>query len=218
MKIFLDTANIDEIKKACETGLVDGVTTNPSLLSQENEEPLECVKKIIDIVKGPVSVEVTAVSKREMIAQGRSLAEISQHVVVKIPVTEDGIAATRELAGEGIKVNVTLIFSPSQALLAMKAGAAYISPFIGRLDDISFEGIRLIEQIIKIKENYGFPSQIIAASIRHPVHFFEAAELGVDVVTIPPKVFWQLFKHPLTEQGLKKFLEDWNSKFKEGIR
>lgn len=218
MKIFLDTANIEEIKRACETGIVDGVTTNPSLLSQDANDPIEHVKKIAEIVKGPVSVEVTATKKEEMIVQGKSIAEISPYIVVKIPLTEDGISATYELAKQGIKVNVTLIFSPSQALLAMKAGAEYISPFIGRLDDISQNGINLISDILKIKENYKFSSKILAASIRHPVHFAEVAKAGADVATVPPKIFWQLFKHPLTDSGLKKFLEDWNAKFKNGIK
>lgn len=217
MRIFLDTANIDEIKKACETGIVDGVTTNPSLLSQEAKNPIDHIKKIVEIVKGPVSIEVTATKKDEMISQGKTLAEISPFIVVKVPLTEDGISATHYLSKEGVKVNVTLIFSPSQALLAMKAGAEYISPFIGRLDDISHNGIGLIEEIVKVKRNYGFTAKVLAASIRHPLHFIQVARAGADVVTIPPKVFWQLFKHPLTDLGLKKFLDDWNAKFKNGI-
>lgn len=217
MKIFLDSANIEEIKKACETGLIDGVTTNPSLLSQEASDPIKHIKEIAEIVKGPVSAEVTAIKADEMISQAKLLSEISPYVVVKIPMTEEGIKATRELSKNGIKVNVTLIFSPSQALLAMKAGAYYISPFIGRVDDISYDGLKLIKDICEIKRNYGFETEILAASIRHPVHFYESAKIGADIVTLPPKIFWQLFKHPLTDTGLQKFLDDWNSKFKNGL-
>ncbi len=217
MKIFLDTANIEEIRKAAETGLIDGVTTNPSLLSKEATNPIEHVKKIVGIVRGPVSVEVTATKKDQMLSQARALAEISPHIVVKIPMTPDGIGATYELAKEGIKINVTLIFSPSQALLAMKAGALFISPFIGRLDDISQDGINLIRDIVQVKKNYGFQSEVLAASIRHPLHFIECAKAGADIVTLPPKIFWQLFSHPLTDTGLQKFLDDWYSKFKNGI-
>lgn len=218
MKFFLDTANIKEIETACQTGIIDGVTTNPSLLSQEASDPIEHVKRIVDIVRGPVSVEVTATKKEEMVSQGRSLAEISPYIVVKIPMTEDGISATYELAKDGVKVNVTLIFSASQSILAMKAGAEYISPFVGRLDDISHNGMELIEDIVKIKKNYNFSSKVLVASIRNPNHIVEAGKIGADVVTIPPKVFWQLFKHPLTDIGLKKFLDDWNTKFKNGIK
>lgn len=218
MKFFLDTANIKEIELACQTGIIDGVTTNPSLLSQEAKDPIEHIKKIIDIVKGPVSVEVTATKKEEMVSQGKSLAEISPYIVVKIPMTEDGISATYELAKEGIKVNVTLIFSASQAILAMKAGAEYISPFVGRLDDISHSGLSLIEEIVKIKKNYNFSSKVLVASVRNPLHIVESGKIGADVVTLPPKVFWQVFKHPLTDIGLKKFLEDWSAKFKNGIK
>lgn len=218
MKFFLDTADIKEIESACQTGIIDGVTTNPSLLSQEAKDPIEHVKKIVDIVRGPVSVEVTATKKEEMISQGRALSEISPYIVVKIPMTEDGISATYELAKEGIKVNMTLIFSPSQSILAMKAGAEYISPFVGRLDDISHNGMSLIEDIVKIKKNYNFSSKVLVASIRNPNHVIEAGKIGADVVTLPPKVFWQLFKHPLTDIGLKKFLDDWNTKFKNGIK
>jgi transaldolase len=217
MKIFLDSANIEEIKKACETGLIDGVTTNPSLLSQEASDPIKHIKEITEIVKGPVSAEVTAIKADEMISQAKLLSEISPYVVVKIPMTEEGIKATRELSKNGIKVNVTLIFSPSQAILAMKAGAYYISPFIGRVDDISYDGLKLIKDICEIKRNYGFETEILAASIRHPVHFYESAKIGVDIVTLPPKIFWQLFKHPLTDTGLQKFLDDWKSKFKNGL-
>lgn len=216
MKIFLDTANIKEIEKAVSTGIVDGVTTNPSLLSKEADNPTEHIKRIAEIVRGPVSAEVTAKDKDGMVSEGKALAELSPHVVVKIPMTEDGISATYELAKEGIKVNVTLIFSPSQAVLAMKAGAYFISPFIGRIDDISHEGMKIIREIVEIKRNYGFKSEILAASIRHPLHFLESAKAGVDIVTLPPKVFWQLFKHPLTDIGLEKFLSDWNTKFSDG--
>jgi transaldolase len=216
MKIFLDTANIEEIKKAVSTGIIDGVTTNPSLLSKEADDPLKHIIKIAEIVKGPVSAEVTSKDKEGMISEGKALAELSPYVVVKIPMTKYGISATYELAKEGIKVNVTLIFSPSQALLAMKAGAYFISPFIGRLDDISHDGMRLIREIVEIKRNYGFKSEILTASIRHPLHFLESAKAGVDIVTLPPKVFWQLFEHPLTDIGLEKFLADWNAKFSNG--
>jgi transaldolase len=175
MKIFLDTANIEEISKAAQTGLIDGVTTNPSLLSQEAQgNPIEHVRKIISLVPGPVSVEVTETSAEKMISQARVISEISPNVVVKVPMTEDGIKATYRLSQEGIKVNVTLIFSPSQALLAMKAGAYFISPFIGRLDDISQDGLNLIREIVQIKKNYGFKTEVLAASLRHPLHFVEA--------------------------------------------
>jgi transaldolase len=218
MKIFLDTANIEEISKAAQTGLIDGVTTNPSLLSQEAQgNPIEHVRKIISLVPGPVSVEVTETSAEKMVSQARVISEISPNIVVKIPMTEDGIKATYRLSQEGIKVNVTLIFSPSQALLAMKAGAYFISPFVGRLDDISQDGLNLIREIVQIKKNYVFRTEVLAASLRHPMHFVEAAKVGVDIVTIPPKIFWQLFKHPLTDSGLKKFLDDWSSKFKDGF-
>lgn len=217
MKIFLDTANIEEIEKACETGLVDGVTTNPSLLSKEARDPVEHIKKIAEIVNGPVSVEVTATRMEEMVNQARSLAELSPHVVIKIPLTRDGVATAYKLVKEGLRVNITLIFAPSQAVLAMKTGAEFISPFIGRLDDISHDGIKLIDEIVTIRRNFGFSSKIIAASIRHPLHFVEVAKRGADVATVPPTIFWQLFNHPLTDIGLKKFLEDWSSKFKREV-
>jgi transaldolase len=213
MKFFIDTANLDEIREAHSLGLVDGVTTNPSLCAKLGICEPEAFKKhihaICELVQAPVSAEVVAVTADAMVAEARELAKIHEWVAVKIPMTPDGLKATRILASEGIRVNVTLIFQPLQAMLAAKAGAAYVSPFIGRLDDINHRGMEIVEQIITIFENYGFETEIIVASVRSPLHVLEGALAGADIATIPYGVMLQLLKHPLTDAGLKKFLEDW---------
>ncbi len=213
MKFFIDTANLDEIKKAHELGLVDGVTTNPSLNAQAGVRDIaafhEQIRQICEIVQAPVSAEVLSTASADMIMEANQLAKIHEHVVVKIPMTPDGLKATHVLSREGIKVNVTLIFQPLQALLAAKAGAAYVSPFIGRLDDISQTGMEVVEQIMAIFNNYGYETEVIVASVRNPLHVLEAALAGADIATIPYKVLMQLIKHPLTDIGLAKFLEDW---------
>lgn len=209
MKFFIDTANIDEIKKGIELGMVDGVTTNPSLVSKEGREFKGLIKEICDIVDGPVSAEVVSVEAKGMVAEARVLAKIADNIVVKIPLIEEGLKAVRVLVQEGIKANVTLCFSPVQALIAAKAGAAYISPFVGRLDDISQRGMVLVEEIITIYENYGFDTEVIVASVRNPIHVLDAALMGADIATIPFKVIQQLIKHPLTDIGLQNFLSDW---------
>jgi transaldolase len=213
MKFFIDTADLEEIKEAYSLGLVDGVTTNPSLCSQvgccDLERFHQQIRQICEIVQAPVSAEVLSTTSAEMIAEAQKIAQIHEHVVVKIPMTKDGLKATKVLAGEGINVNVTLVFQPLQALLAAKAGAAYVSPFIGRLDDISQTGMEIVEQIITIYNNYGFDTEVIVASIRHPLHVLQAALTGADIATVPYKVLMQLIKHPLTDIGLAKFLEDW---------
>jgi len=213
MKFFIDTADLKEIREAHGLGLVDGVTTNPSLCAKvgikTDQQFEELIRQICELVDGPVSAEVTATDEAGMLAQGRHLAKIHTQVAVKIPMTPDGLKATRILAEEGIKVNVTLIFQPLQAMLAAKAGAAFVSPFIGRLDDISQRGMEIVEQTLTIFENYGFDTEIIVASIRNPVHVLESALAGADIATVPFGVIMQLIKHPLTDAGLKKFLEDW---------
>ncbi|MGP8049134.1 MAG: fructose-6-phosphate aldolase [Desulfobaccales bacterium] len=213
MKFFIDTANLEEIREAHDLGLVDGVTTNPSLCAQAgiktDKEFEKLIGQICEAVQGPVSAEVTATDEVGMLQQARHLAKIHQWVAVKIPMTPDGLKATRVLAAEGIRVNVTLIFQPLQAMLAAKAGAAYVSPFIGRLDDIGHRGMEIVEQTVTIFENYGFDTEIIVASVRHPLHVLEGALAGADIATIPYGVLMQLLKHPLTDAGLKKFLEDW---------
>jgi len=213
MKFFIDTANLDEIREAYNLGLVDGVTTNPSLCAKigikTDKQFEDLIREICELVQGPVSAEVTATDEAGMVAQARHLAKIHEWVAVKIPMTADGLKATRILAEEDIRVNVTLIFQPLQALLAAKAGAAYVSPFIGRLDDISHRGMEIVEQIVTIYENYGFDTEIIVASVRHPLHVLEGALAGADIATVPYGVMMQLMKHPLTDLGLKKFLEDW---------
>ncbi|HNZ59681.1 MAG TPA: fructose-6-phosphate aldolase [Syntrophorhabdaceae bacterium] len=211
MKFFIDTANIDEIKKGIEMGLVDGVTTNPSLLSKEKRDPQAIIKEILSIVEGPVSLEVVSTNSKEMIEESRKLASLGQNAVIKIPMTEEGVKAVKTLSGEGIKTNVTLIFQPIQALIAAKAGASYVSPFIGRLDDISQRGMGIIEDIATIFTNYGFEAEIIVASIRNPIHVLDAALIGADIATIPFNVLSQLIRHPLTDIGLEKFLKDWQS-------
>ncbi len=210
MKFFIDTANLDEIKEANELGMIDGVTTNPSLVAKEGD--IDFKQRIADIcaiVKGDVSAEVTALDTEGMLREGRELAKIAPNVVVKCPLTLDGLKATRQFREEGTKVNVTLCFSAAQALLAAKAGASYISPFIGRLDDIAQDGMQLIRDIVQIYDNYGFETEVLAASIRHPMHIVDCALAGADVATIPFKIITQLVKHPLTDKGLQSFLSDW---------
>jgi transaldolase len=208
MQFFLDTANIREIQKAAEIGVLDGVTTNPSLVARENRKHDELLKEICSIVEGPVSAEVLSEDKKGIIKEARRLAKIAGNIVVKVPVCMEGLKATRALSDDGIKVNMTLIFSSTQAILAAKAGAAYVSPFVGRLDDHSHYGMESVEQIVQIYENYGFPAEIIVASIRNPMHVVEAALMGADIATVPFKVFEQIVRHPLTDVGIKRFLED----------
>jgi len=209
MKFFIDTANVDEIKKANELGVLDGVTTNPSLVSKEGREFEELIKEICGIVDGPVNAEVVSMDAEGMINEAKELVKLADNIVVKIPLIKEGLKAVKALTGEGIKTNVTLCFSAIQALMAAKAGAAYISPFVGRLDDISYRGMDLIEQIVTIYDNYGFDTEVIVASIRNPIHVLDAALMGADISTIPYKVMEQLIKHPLTDIGLEKFLADW---------
>jgi len=210
MKFFIDTANLDEIREANELGLIDGVTTNPSLVAKEGDVDFkEHIAKICSMVKGDVSAEVTALDTEGMLKEGREYAKIAPNVVVKCPLTLDGLKATRILTEEGTGVNVTLCFSAAQAILAAKAGARYISPFIGRLDDIATNGMQLIADIVQIYQNYDYPTQVLAASIRHPMHIVDCALAGADVATIPFKVIQQLVKHPLTDKGLEAFLADW---------
>ena len=209
MKFFIDTANIAEIKEAVSLGLIDGVTTNPSLVSKEKREFKELIKEICTIVDGPISAEVISLEANGMTKEARELSSIHENIVVKIPMTPEGLKAVKTLSQENIKTNVTLIFSPSQALLAAKAGAAYVSPFVGRLDDVSYAGMELIGQIRTIFDNYGYTTEIIVASIRNPVHVVDAAMIGADVATIPFKVLLQLAQHPLTDIGIRKFMEDW---------
>jgi transaldolase len=209
MKFFIDTANIDEIRDAARLGILDGVTTNPSLVAKEGRRFEAVIAEICTIVDGPISAEVTALDYDGMMAQAHPLSKIHKNVTIKVPLTKDGLRACKALRGEGIHVNVTLCFSPSQALLAAKCGATFISPFVGRLDDVSQDGIELIRQIRAIYDNYGFTTQILAASIRHPMHVVDCALAGADVGTMPYKVMTQLYEHPLTDLGLKKFLEDW---------
>jgi len=217
MKIFLDTANLEEIKKGVEWGIVDGVTTNPTLISKEGAEFKQRVKEICDLVKGPVSAEVVSLDYEGMVREARELAQISEYVVIKIPMTPDGIKAVKTLSAEGIKTNVTLVFSPAQAILAAQAGATYVSPFVGRMDDLSNDGMRMLGEIVEIYNNYGFETEIIAASIRHPMHVVEAALMGVDIVTIPFAVLERLFKHPMTDLGIERFMEDWK-KYLENLK
>jgi transaldolase len=209
MKFFIDTANIEEIKKAHALGLLDGVTTNPSLVSKEGREFKGLIQEICSIVDGPVNAEVVSIEAEGMIAEAKNLAKLAKNIVVKIPLISEGLKAVKVLSGEGIKTNVTLCFSPVQALMAAKAGASFISPFVGRLDDISERGMDLVEQIITIYENYGYDTEVIVASIRNPVHVLDAALMGADIATIPYKVMEQLINHPLTTIGLERFLADW---------
>ncbi|HEY7292907.1 MAG TPA: fructose-6-phosphate aldolase [Vicinamibacterales bacterium] len=209
MKLFLDTGSIKDIEAIAQLGILDGVTTNPSLLAKEPGDFRQNLKKICDIVKGPVSGEVTATDFAGMLSEGHDIAKIDEHMVVKVPLTKDGIRACKTLSGEGIRVNVTLCFSPAQALLAAKAGASYISPFVGRLDDIATNGLELIREIVDIYSHYAFKTEILVASCRHPIHVVESARMGAHVATCPPAVIEQMFNHPLTSIGLEKFLKDW---------
>lgn len=209
MKIFLDTANLDEIREAASLGLLDGVTTNPSLISKESAAFEKRIVDICEVVQGPVSAEVTCTDTEGMCRQGRKLAALHPWVVVKVPTTKEGLKAAKCLVGDGIKVNVTLCFSAAQGLLVAKTGATYVSPFLGRLDDISHVGMDLIHDLVTIYRNYSFKTQILAASLRHPLHVVDAAKAGADVATMPHKVFEQLFKHPLTDRGQEQFLKDW---------
>ncbi len=211
MKFFIDTANVEEIKEGILMGMVDGVTTNPSLIARENRPAMDVIREILMICDGPVSLEVIKTDAEGMFEEGRYLAKLGDQVVIKIPMTIEGIKATKKLAAEGIAVNQTLTFSPLQALMAAKAGAHYVSPFVGRLDDISHDGMQLVEQIIHIFDNYEIETEIIVASIRHPIHVLQAALLGADIATIPYKVIQQLIHHPLTDNGIRLFLKDWES-------
>jgi transaldolase len=209
MKFFLDTANIKQIKEAAGWGMLDGVTTNPSLVAKENAKFEDLIKEICDIVQGPVSVESVSTKAEDIIEESKKLASLADNIVVKIPIFLEGLKATKVLAQEGIHVNTTLVFSSMQALLAAKAGTRYVSPFIGRLDDISHEGMNLVEEIVTIYDNYGIDTEIIVASVRHPLHVVEAAMIGADIATIPFGVIEKLVKHPLTDIGMDKFLSDW---------
>ncbi len=209
MKFFIDTANIDEIKEAHSMGMVDGVTTNPSLIAKESGNFEEIITEICKIVDGPISAEVISLDTEGMVKEARPLAAIHKNIVIKVPMTVDGIKATRILADEGIKTNVTLVFSPLQALMAAKAGAAFVSPFVGRLDDLSQEGLGLVEQIAEIYSNYAYDTEIIVASIRNPLHVLESALIGADIATIPFNVLGKLAAHPLTDKGIEAFLRDW---------
>lgn len=209
MKIFLDTANVNEIREAASLGVLDGITTNPSLVAKEGRDFQELLKEICSIVKGDVSAEVVSTDATGMMREGRELAKVADNIVVKVPLIAEGLKAVKCLKAEGIRTNVTLCFSPNQALLAAKAGAYIVSPFVGRLDDISTSGMDLINQILTIYRNYGYETQVLVASIRHPIHVVEAAMMGADIGTMPYKVFEQLVKHPLTDIGLERFLADW---------
>ena len=211
MKFFIDTANLEEIKEIKAMGMCDGVTTNPSLMAKEGNTDTDSVlKEICAVVQGPVSGEVTALDTAGMIEEGKRLAALSEYIVVKVPTTYEGLQATAALAAEGIRVNATLIFSVSQALLMAKAGAAYVSPFVGRLDDISEDGMQLISDIVDVYENYGYETEVIVASVRHPLHVVDSAILGADIATIPPAVIKKLVAHPLTDKGLAGFMADWD--------
>ncbi|MCB2185725.1 MAG: fructose-6-phosphate aldolase [Deltaproteobacteria bacterium] len=214
MKIFIDTAELAEIKEALSLGVLDGVTTNPSLVAKAGKPFEACIREILDLVPGPVSVECVSTTHDEMVAEARNYASWAENVVVKIPIIQEGLKAIKTLSDEGIRVNTTLCFSPLQALLAAKAGAAYISPFVGRLDDISTDGMELIRQVVEIYANYAYDTEVLVASVRHPMHVVEAALMGADVCTIPFKVISQLLKHPLTDIGLAKFLADWEKRDK----
>lgn len=209
MKFFIDTANIGEIRQAAEMGLIDGVTTNPTLISREKGAFKDIIREICAVTPGPVSAEVISLEAEGMVKEGRELAKIASNVTIKVPITPDGLKAVRVFSAEGIMTNVTLVFSPLQALLAAKAGATFVSPFVGRLDDIGHPGMEVIRQIVTIYENYGYETEVLVASVRHPMHVVEAAMMGADVATIPYKVLMQFTKHPLTDKGIHSFLEDW---------
>ncbi len=214
MKFFIDTANIDEIKKAVDMGMVDGVTTNPSLIAREKKPFEQIIKEICAVVDGPISAEVISLDAEGMVREGRELAAIHPNIVIKIPMTTEGLKAVKRLAEEKIRTNVTLVFSASQALMIAKAGASYVSPFVGRLDDISQNGMDLISDIMNIYDNYGYATEVIVASIRNPIHVIDSALLGAHIATIPFKVIEQLAKHPLTDIGMEKFLADWEKRAK----
>jgi transaldolase len=209
MKLFVDSSNVSEVRRLAALGIIDGVTTNPSLMAKEGRDPNQILKEICDIVQGPVSGEVVATDVDGMLAEGRALAKLDEHIVVKVPFTPAGVQACKTLSGEGIRVNVTLVFSAAQALLAAKAGAYFVSPFVGRLDDIASDGMALIEQIVEIYDNYDFATEVLVASTRSAQHIVHAARLGADICTCPPKVIDSLFDHPLTDIGLERFLKDW---------
>lgn len=209
MKFFIDTANIREIRDGINLGMVDGVTTNPTLIAKENRPAAEIIREILDTVDGPVSLEVLSLEALGMVEEGKELARLGPNAVIKVPMTMEGLKATRIFADEGIHVNQTLVFSPVQALMAAKAGAAYVSPFVGRLDDVAHSGMEIVEQIIRIFGNYGYETEVIVASVRHPRHVLEAALIGADIATIPFSVIQQLTKHPLTDKGIEAFLADW---------
>jgi transaldolase len=211
MKFFADTAEIAEIRELAETGLLNGVTTNPSLIHKSGRNFIDVVREIAGVVEGPVSAEVVALDYEGMMREAGVLRKIADNIAIKVPLTPAGLKACKALTSDGAMVNVTLCFSPAQALLAAKAGATFISPFVGRLDDVGFDGMSLIADIRLIYDNYDFDTQILVASVRHPVHIVEAAKIGADVMTAPPKIIWQLFKHPLTDNGIASFLKDWES-------
>ena len=211
MKFFIDTANVEEIKKGLEMGLVDGVTTNPTRLAREKRNPEETIREILSLVPGPVSLEVLSTQAKEMVEEAGRLASLGDQVVVKIPMTEEGMKAVKILSRDGIRTNVTLIFQPLQALIAAKAGAGYVSPFVGRLDDISAPGMEVVEQIVAIYTNYGFETEVIVASVRNPLHVLHAAMMGADIATIPFTVLTQLMSHPLTDRGIERFLKDYGT-------
>ena len=215
MKIFLDTASIESIKKFVDMGIVDGITTNPTLISREKGHPEDIMKEIVKIVNGPVNLEVVATKTDEMVEEGLRLKKFGENVIVKVPMTADGLKAVRKLGENKIKTNVTLIFSSNQALLAAKAGASYVSPFIGRLDDAGQEGMTVIKEIVQIFSNYGYPSEVLVASVRHPIHVIEAGKLGAHIVTLPPDILGKMLTHPLTDKGLSLFLSDWEKVKKE---
>ena len=215
MKIFLDTANIESIKKFVDMGIVDGITTNPTLISREKGHPEDIMREIVKIVNGPVNLEVVATETEEMVEEGLRLRKFGENVIVKVPMTADGLRAVRKLGEKKIRTNVTLIFSSNQALLAAKAGASYVSPFIGRLDDAGQEGMTVIKEIVQIFSNYGYPSEVLVASVRHPIHVIEAGKLGAHIVTLPPDILSKMLTHPLTDKGLSLFLSDWEKVKKE---
>ena len=209
MKLFIDTGNLKDVEGLVPLGIIDGITTNPSLLAKEQGDYREILKKICQLVQGPTSAEVVAKDYEGMLREGRDLASIDPHIVVKVPFTKDGVRACKTLSSEGKKVNVTLCFSPTQALIAAKVGATYISPFVGRLDDIATSGMNLIAEIVEIYQNYDFTTEVLVASVRHPIHIVEAAKMGADICTCPAAVIEAMFKHPLTDIGLERFLKDW---------
>ena len=209
MKFFIDSANVDEIKALCETGIVDGVTTNPSLIMQSGGNFSENLREICKVVDGPVSAEVTATTYDAMLKEGYKLTELADNIVIKVPLTPDGVRACKVFTEDKLEVNMTLCFSASQAIVAAKAGATFISPFVGRLDDIGHEGMNLISDIVNIYKNYNYPTEVLVASIRNTQHIIDAALIGASVVTVPPKIVWQMFDHPLTDSGLLQFLNDW---------